>query len=177
MLLDPDASSRELLAAAIRAAGGDVASSATAWEHVEHVAAARALDVAVLAAPVIGAHAREGLLRLAAGCPVVLVATEEHGDTLVYARTPGVMACLVRPVRAAQLLPTLDLAVARFRDVRLLREKLKDRGVIDRAKGRLMERYRLTEEQAFRRMRRRAMDTRCSLGAVARALLAELPSP
>jgi response regulator NasT len=75
---------------------------------------------------------------------------------------------------AGQLSPTLDLAVARFRDVRELRRELADRRVIERAQGRLIAGLNLTEEQAFRRMRRHAMDSRRSLGEVARALLREL---
>jgi len=81
------------------------------------------------------------------------------------------MAYLLKPLRPAELAPALDLAVARFREARDLRQSLEDRKVIERAKGRLMEREALTEEAAFRRLRRAAMDSRRSLAEIARALL------
>src|SRR5436190_195131 len=73
--------------------------------------------------------------------------------------------------RAAELAPVLDLAVARFRETRELRRTLEDRKVIERAKGRLMARYQLTEDEAFRRLRRAAMDSRRPMVEIARALL------
>ena len=76
------------------------------------------------------------------------------------------MACLIEPVRAAQVALTLDLAVARFRDLQALRQALADRKVIERAKGLLMARYGLLEDDAFRRLRRSAMDTQRPLAGM-----------
>jgi response regulator NasT len=81
------------------------------------------------------------------------------------------MACLVPPIRPLQLAATLDLAVARFRDAEALRQRLPDRKVIERAKGRLMAQHGLTEEQAFRRLRRAAMDAQRPLAEMASAVL------
>ena len=74
-----------------------------------------------------------------------------------WAREAGVMAYLLKPLRPAELAPALDLAFARFREARDLKQSLEDRKVIERAKGRLMERHALTEEQAFQRLRRAAI--------------------
>ena len=52
-----------------------------------------------------------------------------------------------------------------------LKQSLEDRKVIERAKGRLMERHALTEEQAFQRLRRAAMDNRRPMVEIARAVL------
>ena len=81
------------------------------------------------------------------------------------------MACLVEPIRVAQVALTLDLALARYRDVQALRQALADRKIIERAKGLLMARYRLVEDDAFRRLRRSAMDSQRPLAEVARAVL------
>ena len=78
---------------------------------------------------------------------------------------------LLKPLRAAELAPVLDLAVARFRETRELRRTLEDRKVIERAKGRLMARYQLTEDEAFHRLRRAAMDSRRPMVEIAKALL------
>ena len=89
----------------------------------------------------------------------------------------GVAAFLVAPLQPAQLAPTLDLAVARFSDREVLRQKLADRKVIERAKGRLMTVARLSEDDAFRWLRTRAMQTRSTLADVAHMVLGNAPDP
>src|SRR3989442_11917629 len=85
------------------------------------------------------------------------------------------MAYLLKPLRPAELAPALDLAVARFAETRQLKQTLEDRKVIERAKGTLMARFGLTEDEAFKRLRRAAMDNRQPLGGGARApLLSEV---
>jgi response regulator NasT len=105
------------------------------------------------------------------GTPVVLLSS--HTDTALVERAgaAGIMAFLLKPLRPAELAPTLDLAVARFAEVQQLRDTLEGRKVIERAKGALMTRYRLSEEEAFRRLRRAAMDSRRPMVEIAKALL------
>ncbi len=81
------------------------------------------------------------------------------------------MSYLLKPLRAAELAPVLDLAVARFNETRALRRSLEERKIIERAKGRLMARYQLSEDDAFRRLRRAAMDSRRPMIDIAKALL------
>jgi response regulator NasT len=81
------------------------------------------------------------------------------------------MAFLVQPIQPSQLAPTLELAVARFSDARVLRCALEERKIIERAKGRLMMLHGTTEEDAFRWLRRRAMTTRRRMADVARDVL------
>lgn len=129
-------------------------------------------DVAIVA-PQPTWHGGALLLRLRdqACCPVVLLAQGPSRRLLDEALEGGVMACLIEPVRAVQLASTLDLAVARFREMQGLRQALADRKVIERAKGLLMAREGLTEDEAFRRLRRSSMDTQRPLADTARAVL------
>jgi response regulator NasT len=106
-----------------------------------------------------------------AGFPVVIFTSHTREDLVDRARAAGVMSYLLKPLRSAELAPVLDLAVARFRETRDLRRSLEDRKVIERAKGRLMARYQLSEDQAFQRLRRAAMDSRRPMVEIARALL------
>jgi response regulator NasT len=94
------------------------------------------------------------------------------------ARTAGVMAYLVKPLRPQELGPAIDLAVARFREFEAVRRENEDlkkaldsRKIVERAKGLLMERQGLTEAEAFRRIQKTAMDSRRPMIEVARALL------
>jgi len=98
--------------------------------------------------------------------------TSHTDPTLVErARRAGVMGYLLKPLRAAELAPALDLAIARFRETRELKQALEARKVIERAKGTLMARLGLTEDEAFRRLRRSAMDSRRPMIDIAKALL------
>jgi response regulator NasT len=81
------------------------------------------------------------------------------------------MGFLLKPLRPAELAPALDLAIARFEETRQLKQSLEGRKVIERAKGTLMARLGLTEDEAFRRLRRAAMDSRRPMVDIARALL------
>ncbi len=107
----------------------------------------------------------------AADYPVVLFTSHTDGALVERARAAGIMAYLLKPLRAAELAPALDLAIARFAETRQLRQTLEDRKVIERAKGTLMTRFGLTEDEAFKRLRRAAMDSRKPMVEVARALL------
>jgi AmiR/NasT family two-component response regulator len=104
-------------------------------------------------------------------CPAVLIARGPSSRLVDLAREGGVMAYLIEPVRAAQIGPTLDLAVDRFRELQELRQALADRKIIEKAKGLVMARGAVTEEEAFRQLRRLAMDTRRSLADVSRSVL------
>jgi len=106
-----------------------------------------------------------------AGQPVVLSTPDSSRAMSKLAVRAGVMAVLLEPLQPAQLATTLDLAVARFADSEILRRKLADRVVIERAKGRLMTLGPMTEEEAFRWLRTRAMDSRSRVADVARAVI------
>ena len=102
--------------------------------------------------------------------PVVLVSG--RATALGWARIAGVMGVLLRPLRPEELCPTLEIAIARFRELRRLRRVLADRPVVEAAKTRLMSRDGLSEAAAFGWLRRRAMEQRIRMGEVARAVLA-----
>jgi response regulator NasT len=160
------------LSAVINRAGGIVAIEHSAPGEALHALERARPDIAIVA-PEAAWHGGSVFLRLRdqACCPIVLLAQRPSRRLLDEAREGGVMACLIEPVRAAQVALTLDLAVARFRDGQALRQALADRKVIERAKGLLMARYGLLEDDAFRRLRRSAMDTQRPLADIAMAVL------
>jgi AmiR/NasT family two-component response regulator len=171
-LLGESLQARASLAEGIRRTGGAVVlTRSSAAEGLDFINRARP-DIAIVA-PEPAWYGGALLLRLRdeACCPVVLLAQGPSRRLLDEAVEGGVMACLIEPVRAVQLASTLDLAIARFREMRGLRQALADRKVIERAKGLLMARQGLTEDEAFRRLRRSAMNTQRPLADTARALL------
>ena len=102
--------------------------------------------------------------------PVVLVSGRATATALGWARIAGVMGMLLRPLRPEEL--RLEIAIARFRELRRLRRVLADRPVVEAAKARLMSRDGLSEAAAFGWLRRRAMEQRMRMGEMARAVLA-----
>jgi response regulator NasT len=172
-ILDDHERSRAALRAAIWAAGGEV--SGEAYRAADALALVQRTrpHVAIFA---VGLPDGDGVavasdVTTKAGCPVVLFTSHTDDKLTERAREAGVMAYLLKPLRPAELAPALDLAVARFRETQELKQSLEDRKVIERAKGRLMARHALTEEQAFQRLRRAAMDSRRPMVDIARAVL------
>jgi len=140
-------------------------------EAVQSVERSRADVVLVTPASVQPGGGILARLRDETRCPVVLIARGPSGRLVDLAREAGVMAYLLEPVRVAQIPPTLDLAVERYRELQGLRQALANRKVIEKAKGLVMARDGVTEEEAFRYLRGWAMDTRRSLVDVARSVL------
>jgi len=171
-ILDDHERSRAALRAAIWAAGGEVVGEAVRCADAVPMVRRTSPNVAVCAAGLPDGDGVEVARQLIeAGCPVVLFTSHTRQDLVDRARAAGVMAYLLKPLRSAELAPVLDLAVARFGETLALRRSLEERKVIERAKGRLMARYQLSEDEAFRRLRRAAMDSRRPMVDIARALL------
>jgi two-component system, response regulator PdtaR len=113
--------------------------------------------------------------------PVVILTAFSQRDLVERARDAGAMAYLVKPFGRRDLMPALELAVSRFRElvaleseVAGLTDRLETRKAVERAKGLLMTRHGLTEPEAFRWIQRSAMDRRTTMKAVAHAILASL---
>ena len=171
-ILDDHERSRAALRAAIWAARGEVVGEVVRCADALALVRRASPDVAVFAAGLPDGDGVEAARQvIATGCPVVLFTSHTRQELVDRARSAGVMSYLLKPLRSAELAPVLDLAVARFRETLALRRSLEDRKVIERAKGRLMARYQLSEDEAFHRLRRAAMDSRRPMVDIARALL------
>jgi AmiR/NasT family two-component response regulator len=110
--------------------------------------------------------------------PVVLLTAYSDQALIGRAKSAGVSGYLVKPFRESELMPVIELALARFKDlqvleqqVEVLKDALETRKLIERAKGVLMELHGLKEAEAFNRMRRASMDSRKSMREVAEAIL------
>lgn len=109
----------------------------------------------------------------------VLILTAFSGRDLVQrAAEAGAMGYLVKPFQKSDLLPAIELALARYQELAAVKkesatlaERLETRKVVDKAKGRLMDEQGLTEADAFRAIQKRAMNERRSMREVAEAVL------
>ncbi len=91
--------------------------------------------------------------------PVILLTAYADQSMLSRADSAGVFAYLKKPFRSADLPPAISIALGRYRErqelqqeVTGLKEKIESRKVVGRAKALLMERYKLTEREAFQRI-------------------------
>ncbi len=110
--------------------------------------------------------------------PIVLFTEDDAPASMDAALEAGVSAYIVAGLQAERVKSVLDVALARFRrEQRLLdelqgtRQKLAERKLVDRAKGLLMTRYRLTEDQAYQRLRSMAMNKNMKLAEIAQRLI------
>jgi AmiR/NasT family two-component response regulator len=110
--------------------------------------------------------------------PVLLLTAYGEGELVQQASDAGAVAYLVKPYRQSDLQPHIEVALARFNELRTLRSELLDvrealtvRKLVERAKGLLMETQGLKEAEAFRRIQKLSMDTRKSMKDVAEAIL------
>lgn len=111
--------------------------------------------------------------------PVIVLTAFSQRELVERARDAGAMAYLVKPFNKADLVPAIEVARARFAEmralddeVRSLEDRLEARKVIEKAKGRLMTEQGLTEAEAFRHIQRTAMNDRTSMRALADRILA-----
>ncbi len=110
--------------------------------------------------------------------PIVLITSHYDDNTVERATKAGVMALLLKPVRAEAVSPAIELATSRFRDFlavqqenETLKGNLESRKIIERAKGLLMEQRRLSEEQAYSLIKKTSMNMRKPMADVAQAIL------
>src|ERR1043166_1321552 len=110
--------------------------------------------------------------------PIVLVTSHHDGATIDRAKRSGVMGYLIKPLRESELLPTIELAITHFQEFVVLQKEnenlkktLEARKVIERAKGILMKRQRLSEPEAFSLIQQKSMDMRKPMVEIAQAVI------
>lgn len=110
--------------------------------------------------------------------PIVLFTEDDAPASMEAAMAAGVSAYIVAGLQPERVKAVLDVALARFRREQQLlgelsdtRQKLAERKLLDRAKGLLMTRYRLSEEQAYQRLRSLAMNKNMKLAEIAQRIL------
>ena len=113
--------------------------------------------------------------RLAA---VLILTAFSQRDLIERARDAGALGYLVKPFQKAELLPAIEVALGRFKEMKALdsevkglEEQLETRKIVDRGKGILMDQCSMSEAEAFRFVQKSAMDGRRSLGDAAQSVI------
>jgi response regulator NasT len=110
--------------------------------------------------------------------PIILVSAYSDVTLIERAQSEYILAYLIKPIKQADLQPAISLAMWRFEQFQALRKEaadlrqaLEDRKLIERAKGILMKRVTLDEQEAFRRLQKVASDNNRKLVEVAHMIL------
>ncbi len=117
--------------------------------------------------------------------PIVMFTNDSDTAHARDAVAAGVTAYVVAGLSPERIRPILDVAMARFQHEQALRQELadtrseldelsaelRDRKTIDRAKGLLMQRQKLSEQAAYEKLRKTAMDKGLKLAEVAQRML------
>ncbi|MHB0912372.1 MAG: ANTAR domain-containing response regulator [Armatimonadota bacterium] len=111
-------------------------------------------------------------------CPVLLLTAYSQQDLIQRAREAGVFGYLVKPFKETDLLPAIEIAISRYREMQALekevgnlQEKIEVRKIVDRAKGILMDKRGMKEQDAFRWIQAQSMNTRKTMREIAEAVI------
>jgi len=137
-------------------------------------------DLAILDVKMPGIDGLEaaGIITAEKLCGVLILTAFSQREVIEQARDAGALAYLVKPFQKSDLIPAIEVAIGRFRELRnltgeidALGEQLEARKLIDRAKGLLMDECGMKESEAFTFIQRTAMSERTRMREVAERIL------
>lgn len=115
---------------------------------------------------------------------VLILTAYSQRDLIEQARDAGALAYLVKPFQRSELVPAVEIALGRHREMRALHdqtqsleEQLETRKLVDRAKGVLMDRHDMSESDAFDWIQKRAMDNRVKARDIAAQVIDGTAAP
>ena len=164
-------------------AGFEVCAEAKDGEEAIDLARSEQPDLAVLDVKMPKLDGIEAARRILEERPVPIVMLTAYGQEELVSRAveAGVFGYLVKPFREQDLLPAIAAARARHDELQAVRaeaeslsDALESRKVIERAKGLLMEKEQLTEQEAFARLRKASQASGRPLKVIAEAVVATL---
>jgi AmiR/NasT family two-component response regulator len=113
--------------------------------------------------------------------PVVMLTAFAQPEFVARANEAGAIAYVVKPFTPERLLPQLEIALSRYQEQAQLEaeyadalERLETRKLLDRAKGLLQSKMKLSEPESFRWIQKASMDRRLTMGEVAQAVIEQL---
>ena len=137
-------------------------------------------DLAILDIKMPGADGLEAARTINAErlCGVLMLTAFSQREVVEEARDAGALAFLIKPFQKSDLVPAIEVAMGRFRELRALAgdvdelgDQLESRKVIDRAKGTLMDELSMSEQASFAFIQKTAMRERTRMRDVAERIL------
>ncbi|HZP81645.1 MAG TPA: response regulator [Chthonomonadaceae bacterium] len=111
-------------------------------------------------------------------CAILFLSSFNEQELIEQASETGALAYLMKPFRKEDLAPALEMAVRRFRQIQSqqkeiedLKDALETRKIIERAKGILMDRHHMSEEEAFKRIHFQARNQNKKMREIAQSII------
>ncbi|MYB02687.1 MAG: response regulator [Acidimicrobiaceae bacterium] len=170
----------------LREEGFDVVADTGRGDEAVALVAEHRPDVAILDVKMPGLDGIEAARQIAPqrGTAVVILTAFSQRELIEQAREAGAMTYLVKPYRRDALVPAVDLALARFKEMEALEGRVGDlegrlevRKLLDRAKGRLIDGHGMSEQDAYVFIQRTAMSQRRTMQDVAGDVLEDRIAP
>ncbi len=180
LIAEDEALTRTILRARLEKLGHQVVGEAENGAQAVEAALSSKPDVIIMDIRMPEMDGIEAARRIVEENPcAILFLTAFSEDTLVEkAGETGALAYLMKPFRKEDLAPALEIAVKRFRQIQtqkneidVLKDQLETRKLIDRAKGILMDRQGLTEDQAFKKIHFQARNENKKMREIAESII------
>ena len=162
----------------LQGSGYEVVAAATNGQEAIDLATEHKPDLAILDVkmPVLdGISAAAKIIEIT---PVLMLTAFSQKELVERARDAGVMAYVVKPFTIGDLMPAIEIAISRHKQMKTLatevsdlHDRLETRKIIDKAKGILMSALSLSEPEAFSWIQKAAMDRRLTMKEVALAVI------
>jgi AmiR/NasT family two-component response regulator len=109
---------------------------------------------------------------------VLILTAFSQRDLIEQARDSGALAYLVKPFQKSELIPAIEVALGRYKEIRALEhevhtleDQMETRKVVDRSKGIVMDRYHYPEAAAFTYIQKTAMRERVTMKEIAQRII------
>jgi AmiR/NasT family two-component response regulator len=109
---------------------------------------------------------------------IVLLTAYSGKEFVEKATKVGAIGYIVKPIDEKSLIPSLEVAIAKSAEIKKIKidvekacSKLEGRKIIEKAKGLLVQKDKITEQEAYDKIRNLSMNKRCSMGDIARAVV------
>jgi response regulator NasT len=184
-IVDDNASVRTILSGLASEGGFDVVGIGADGDDAIKICETHAPEVVIMDVSMPAKDGIEAAREINKRCPtpIILLTARSDEGTMQRAIDAGVMGYLVKPVKLEDLRPAIELAASRFRELETLDAEVEDlktalaeRKIVEKAKGLIMEKEGVSEDEAFRRLRKISMDKRKSLAEIADIVISALES-
>jgi len=180
LLGDPDGRSRNRIKKILGANGYSIVAEATDGMAALRQARMVGPDVAVLSEEITGLNVLQIVTVMMDDriCPSILIATNNSPEFIGAAKKSGVLGLVPRPVQEYSLIVTLELAYETYQrfnqkehEIEDLKIKLESRKLVEKAKGIIMQKLKLSEGEAYRHIQKRSMNQKVTMKQIAEAII------
>jgi len=158
---------------------GEAKNGEEAIEKAKHLAPN--LIIMDIKMPILDGIKASSIIKKQSDCAILLLTAYSDQELTVKAKKAGVTGYLVKPVKERELIPAVEIALSQrekelelSRKVALLEEKIEHRKKIEKAKGILMKVKGYSEEEAYRKIKKKSMETHVSMVKIAEQVMAKV---